>query len=145
MSHPKTGICLVYKSPGRVLPQVDLVNEVLFHVGDGLQQPQPNVLGVSVGDVRELSLEAGPVPVFAGELKSLNFFQLYGCKKGLGDLSLLLQLPLPVLHHPNGAGHPGGSGLEVVEMVLTSILLQTHEDVITILISCAAGFPELLL
>ena len=144
MSHPKTGICLVYKSPGRVLPRVDVVNEVLLHVGDGLQQPQPNVLGVSVGDVRELSLEAGPVPVFAGELKSLNFFQLYGCKNGLGDLSLLLQLPLPVLHHPNGAGHPGGGGLEVVEMVLASIVLQTHEDVITILTSCAAGFLELL-
>ena len=74
MSHPKTGICLVYKSPGRVLPRVDVVNEVLLHVGDGLQQPQPNVLGVSVGDVHELSLEAGPVPVFAGELKSLSFF-----------------------------------------------------------------------
>ena len=56
MSHPKTDICLVYKSPGRVLPRVDVVNEVLFHVGDGLQQSQPDVLGVSVGDVRELSL-----------------------------------------------------------------------------------------
>ena len=70
MSHPKTDICLVYKSPGRVLPRIEVVNEVLLH---GLQQPQPDVLGVSVGDVRELSLEAGPVPVFAGELKSLNF------------------------------------------------------------------------
>ena len=50
MSHPKTDICLVYKSPGRVLPRVDVVNEVLVLVGDGLQQPQPDVLGVSVGD-----------------------------------------------------------------------------------------------
>ena len=98
MSHPKTDICLVYKSPGRVLPRVDVVNEVLFHVGDGLQQSQPDVLGVAVGYVRELSLESGPVPAFAGELKSLNFFQLYGCKSGLGDLTLLLQLL--VLHHP---------------------------------------------
>ena len=75
-----------------MLPRVDVVNEVLLHVGDGLQQPQPDVLGGSVGDddVRELSLEAGPVPVFAGELKSLNFFQLYGCKSGLGDLPCFL-------------------------------------------------------
>ena len=66
-----------------MLPRIDVVNEVLLH---GLQQPQPDVLCVSVGDVRELSLESGPVPAFAGELKSLNFFQLYGCKSGLGDL-----------------------------------------------------------
>ena len=144
MSHPKTDICLVYKSPGRVLPRVDVVNEVLFHVGDGLQQSQPDVLGVAVGYVRELSLESGPVPTFAGELKSFNFFQLYGCKSGLGDLTLLLQLPLLVLHHPNGAGHPVGGDLEVEEIVLPTILLQTHEDVITILTSCAACFLELL-
>ena len=115
MSHPKTDICLVYKSPGRVLPRVDVVNEVLFHVGDGLQQSQPDVLGVAVGYVRELSLESFPVPAFAGELKSL------------------LQLPLLVIHDPNGAGHPVGGGLEVVEIVLATIVLQTHEDVSTIL------------
>ena len=74
MSHPKTDICLVYMSPGHVLPRVNVVNEVLFHVGDG---------------------------------------------------------------------HPVGGGLEVVEIVLATIVLQTHEDVITILTSCAAGFLEL--
>ena len=74
----------------------------------------------------------------------LNFFQLYGCKSGLGDLTLLLQLPLLVLHDPNGAGHPVGGGLEVVEIVLATIVLQTHEDIITIITSCAAGFLEVL-